>query len=410
MSRKVAPLQRRDHGRTHRAQEPLVFHCNFYNYWLQKTLLLDPDLEMERVLHDASAAAAYASLTQSAKDLGADSAEERVKIAEDTFADQGFGTVQLSPLLSEKRVIDVPVSHYGKCLSQAITTDFGQPQTFMDAGYIAAAAAFVWNHPVESLCGKILQCQALGAEKGVVELVDCAEGRDWKPACGIGPGGKEAPPPPNANTNVDEGAILQALSGLDLAGDEEGLLPRFGVMLTNHFGNFYNRISFEFLHKMNGTGLLEAGEMLLQDAGYRCGFHTFGGIMESAEWDAVVKPQCKTQEDWVHGMVAVVNALGWGVWRVVELDDQHIVMRIYDDYESTGWLGMYGQSDRPVSHLATAGVAGLMNTIYLGDIQSKPTLDLDYYAKVFEIDGAFTAEETKSLSMGHAYTEIVAQR
>ena len=62
--------------------------------------------------------------------------------------------------------------------------------------------------------------------------------------------------------------------------------------------------------------------MLLVEAGYRCAFHTFGGIMSSAEWDAVIKPQCEDWKDWVHGMVATINALGWGVYRVAELSEE----------------------------------------------------------------------------------------
>ncbi|NET39964.1 MAG: hypothetical protein F6K19_49770, partial [Cyanothece sp. SIO1E1] len=94
----------------------------------------------------------------------------------------------------------------------------------------------------------------------------------------------DAPTSIYEGTNIDEPAILTALAGLDLSGNEEGLIPRFGVMLTNHFANFYNRISFEFVRRMSGTGMLEMGEILLQDAGYQCAFNTFGGIMISDEW------------------------------------------------------------------------------------------------------------------------------
>ena len=181
-------------------------------------------------------------------------------------------------------------------------------------------------------------------------------------------------------------------------------------MLTNHFANFYNRISFEFVNRMKSTGLMEAAEELMVEAGLRCAFHTFGGIMSSPEWDGVIKPQCKTREDWVHGMVATVNALGWGVWRVQELTANRLVVRAYDDYESSGWLGMYGKSDRPVSYLLAGGTAGIMNLVHVGDIATKPELDAEFYERVFESEARFLPRQTKSMAMGDEYSEVVAER
>jgi hypothetical protein len=227
---------------------------------------------------------------------------------------------------------------------------------------------------------------------------------------GVGAHTKAPLVPPFAGTGVDEAGILAALATLDFAGNEEGLVPRFGVMLTHHFANFYNRISFEFTRRMADTGLLEAAEDLLVEGGLRCAFHTFGGIMSSGEWDAVIKPQCKTREDWVHGMVAAVNALGWGTWRVMALAPDRIVMRIYDDYESCGFLGMYGKADRPVSYLAAGGVAGLMNLVYVAKIDERPVLDFACYGRVFESPERFTSTHVHSTAMGDGYTEIIAAR
>lgn len=390
------------------AKEPLAFHCNFYNYWLQSTVLLDETLGMADVVQDAATEAAYSVLTSAAAELGVTTREERERLARDTFSVLGFGTADFSALGAAGGQVVVPVSHYGSALRQASGGDFSHPQTYFDAGYAAAVAAFLEGEPAATFAARIDACQSMGAAKGVITVAPRSTGKVFE-----SPGLKthtEAAPAEIFPSCVDEPGVLQALSGLDLSGNEEGLIPRFGVMLTNHFATFYNRMSFEFVQRMGGTGLLEAGESLLVDAGYRCAFHTFGGIMTSGEWDAVLRPQLKTASDWVHGMVAVVNALGWGVWRVAEFGDDRLVVRIWDDYESCGYVDMYGKSDRPVSHLAAAGVAGMMNLIFLGDIASKPTLDLEYYATVFERDGAFVAEQTKSLACGDEYTEIVATR
>ncbi len=405
MTRILAPYASAPHGKCLVASEPLVFHCNFYNYFLQKTLLLDEDLHMEDVITDAACSSAHALLGEAARGIAPG---DRVRLAQDTFAQLGFGTLDLGAVTDRGGLARAPVSHYGQCLRAASGAEFARPQTYFDAGFAAAAAAMIHGLPAHAFSARIEACQAMGAPEGRIVLSPRSS-EPLLPPCGQGGHTTGSIPPPWGDSNIDEPMILGALATLDLAGNEEGLVPRFGVMLTHHFANFYNRISFEFIRRMAATGLLEAAEDLMIEAGLRCAFHTFGGIMTSGEWDAVVRPQCKTREDWIHGGVACVNALGWGVWRVHELTSNRLVMRIHDDYESSGWVGMYGKAERPVSYLAAGGVAGLMNLVHAGDIASKPTLDFDAYARMFESDRRFLPRQVASMAMGHDYTEIVAE-
>ena len=407
MPRALAAYVPSPHGKLLMGGEPLVFHCNYYNYFLQKTLLLDEELGMEAVIHDAARSSAYALLTAAARERGAATPAERRRIAEDSFAQLGFGLIDLAETTPDGGRVTLAMSHYGFALRPAAGDTFARPQSYFDAGYAAAAAAFVHGAPVERFAGAIEACMALGAPAGRIVL---GPGVEAPLAPGIGAHTREVPPPPFAATHVDEPGILAALATLDFAGNEEGLVPRFGVMLTHHFANFYNRISFEFTRRMADTGLLEGAEDLLVEAGLRCAFHTFGGIMTSAEWDAVIRPQCKTREDWVHGMVATVNALGWGTWRVMELAPDRLVLRIYDDYESCGYLGMYGTATRPVSYLAAGGAAGLMNLVYVAQIDQRPALDFACYARVFESAERFTTTHVRSMATGDGYTELVASR
>ena len=410
MTRKIATYAAAAHGKTLMGAEPLVFHCNYYNYFLQKTVLLDDTLGMDVVLQDAAYASARAQLEAAAAELGLTTKEDRRTLAEHTFSQLGFGIVDLSEVGPGVGAARLPVSHYGRCLRQASCADFAGAQSYFDAGFVAAAADFIAGSAVAASDARIVTCQSLGAPEGRIELSPRSMAQAFS-SPGQGGHADGVVPPPYAATNVDEGAILTALSGLDFSGNEEGLVPRFNVMLTHHYANFYNRISYEFTRRMEGTGLLEAAEELLVESGLRCAFHTFGGIMTSAEWDAVIRPQCKTNEDWVHGMVATVNALGWGVYRVQELvPGKKLVMRIYDDYESSGYLGMYGRAKRPVSFLAAGATAGLMNLVYVGDIANVKQVDNDDYAKIFESEGRFSVRQTRSFAQGDAYTEIVAER
>ncbi|UJR85791.1 hypothetical protein [Sandaracinus amylolyticus] len=210
---------------------------------------------------------------------------------------------------------------------------------------------------------------------------------------------------------IDEKTIVEAVSGLGIRGNEEGLIPAFGLHLTQHFADYYNRISFAVARDLEGSGLEEDARELLVEAGHVCAFNTFGGIMQSAEWEAVVAPMIQTREDWIRGMVAVVNAFGWGVWRIEDLaPGKELRISIDNAYECTGWVRDYPIGKNARCYLATGGVAGLMNLLYVGDITQRPTLDEDYYRRLFRGSDHFVADETKCLARGDARCEIVARR
>ncbi len=211
---------------------------------------------------------------------------------------------------------------------------------------------------------------------------------------------------------IDEQTIITAVSGLGIAGNDEGLIPAFGLYLTKHLADFYNRISFATVRRLERTPeLVEDGRDLLTEAGHVCAFNTFGGIMKSAEWDAVVRPMIETREDWIRGMVAVVNSFGWGRWRISELvPDKRLCITIDDSYEAMGWVRDYAQSEHPRCYLATGGVAGLMNLLYVGDITAAPALTESYYKRLFRGTARFLATELRCRAQGAPHCEFVAER
>lgn len=154
------------------------------------------------------------------------------------------------------------------------------------------------------------------------------------------------------------------------------------------------------MKKQWGDGLLLA-DQLLTEAGHVCAFNTFGGIMESAEWNGLIKPMCQTREDWVHGIVAVVNAFGWGFWEILELEPaKKLVVRVTNGYEANSYLQTLGKSPIPISFLAKGGTKGIMNLIYNGDITTQPSLTDEYYAQICNAPQAFSVRQTKCRAMG----------
>ncbi len=214
---------------------------------------------------------------------------------------------------------------------------------------------------------------------------------------------------------IDHDGIVDAVSSLSLVGNEEGLIPAFGLYLTRHYAGYYNKVSFSYLHQAEKMGpeATTLARAALTESGHVCAFNTFGGIMLSQEWEAVVAPMIETREDWIRGMVAVVNAFGWGVWQVDALEGgKELRATVKNSYESTGYLDEYPlrTSEGGVCFLASASVAGLMNLLYHGDITKRPPLSRAYYRETFAGKGRFVAEEVKCRSKGDASCEFVAIR
>ncbi len=208
--------------------------------------------------------------------------------------------------------------------------------------------------------------------------------------------------------------IISAVAGLKIRGNEEGLIPAFGLYLTRHYAAYYNHISFAAYHRAESQGAaaeLTARNALVR-AGEVCAFNTFGGIMLSQEWEAVVAPMIETREDWVGGIVGVVNALGWGRWSIERLDKGELLeISIKNSYESSGYIADFPKrSAGGICFLATGGVSGIMNLLYNGDITTRPALNPEYFESVFSAERRFVAKETACRAAGAPRCTFVATR
>lgn len=186
------------------------------------------------------------------------------------------------------------------------------------------------------------------------------------------------------------------------------MIEAFGVLLTRMYGNYYTLISYRFLELFKNYAGPEGESIvshLLTEAGHVCAFNTFGGIMQSNEWNGLIRPMIKTKEDWVYGIVAVINALGWGIWEVVELvPNEKLVLKITGSYESNMYLKAYGVSEQPISYFALGGTAGIMNLIYNTEItESVISFDEEQYDKTFKTVNTFTTKQIKCRAMGDDY-------
>jgi len=394
MSREIT----QHHGQTFIGGVSRVFHCNHYNAYLQMAVLLSDGVEgcnPRRLL-------TYA-VVPLVRQLIANGYSTRDLTEE--FAYCGFG--KLRSTINDEWV--TPTSHYGQA---AVLHGKKEANCFFTSGYISSITGQAFN---EILCKQkgapVDWFKPLGELEPIEDPFQYPKQYTEAPArFGFDGGTKFI-------TDIEEDAIIEAVSGLPLYGksglNDTGLIDAFGVVLTNHFADYYNYISYETYNGMINAGMpLEHTRNVFIQGGHICAFNTFGGIMSSPEWYQLIVPHCKDDSDWIHGMVAVINALGWGVWRVESMDPgRELVMRIYNSYEGVGYGHIYPQSDEvQLSFLNLGAVQGLSHLLWKIDIKERPTLNHDFYTSVFNNpENKFEVTQTHAIAAGHDYDRIVAR-
>jgi hypothetical protein len=390
------------------AGEPMILHCHHYNCFLQRSIQDAEYIDSVPILVGGAAEVALAQLTNLLS--GTAEIPARKATVEVLYRACGLGLIDLRGVTDRGGEVRTRSTHY----SIGWKEKFGLSRAsvaFFSTGFLAGALAAVYGLPLSDVQARQTACISTGAAEDVFVL-------------GRGPANFTIFPPrqspvliPVGNdsepaTSVDREAVTRAVAGMPLPVNAEGLIPALGLYMTRLYADYYNRISFAFEREMTavaGRQGVETAANLFTEAGHVCGFFTFGGVMTCPEWDALVLPMLKTREDWVHGIVAWWNGCGYDAAKVVDLSPTQATFRFYNDYESIGYRRMYGTADHGVSYLHTGGFAGIMNLIYLGNIDRKPDLTQEFYDRLFKGGRAFQGRMTACQAMGDPYTEIRAE-
>jgi len=199
--------------------------------------------------------------------------------------------------------------------------------------------------------------------------------------------------------NIDRQKVVSALSRIEVQGNDEGLIPSFGVFVNMMPAMFWNSFA-ERLTRRVPADLLEAAEFLMVNAAHECGYHTGYGIITSDEWKAVVEPMVKqVPEDILHGAFAVFTAWGWAKAEIVELvPGQKMVVRAYNYYEAD--VVEYGASPKKCAYMIRGVSAAFMDLAYGGKYDPTGKTGLR----------TFKCEQTKGIECGDEYGEFVVTK
>jgi len=396
------------------ASEPSVFHCHHYNCYLQAVLLDTKDYlpNIEQVLVDSAQEVAYSQFQTFFQNTPNLDIQSRKQAVVDYFRFAGFGQISLDGVDNNGGMVITNSEHYGVSWKLKFGKS-NEPISFFTTGFLAGVLEAIYELKLGTLEAVQDRCLAMGDEYSqfTLSISKSDRGLTISQQEGIFQTGELRQP---TNTNVDYGAIREALINMPIEGAANGLIDSFGVLLTRHYANYYCNISYRFLNlfmKSMGTEGLNIATKLLIEGGRVCAFNTFGGIMQSNEWNALIKPMIKTREDWIHGIIVVINALGWGIWQVEDLEPgKKIVVKIQSGYESNAYLKKFGSSSLPISFLAAGGIAGLMNLVYALNLPERAPITLDeaVYKKISLGTNYFVPTQMKCRAMGAEFDLIEA--
>ncbi|MBF0543262.1 MAG: hypothetical protein HQM08_02455 [Candidatus Riflebacteria bacterium] len=198
---------------------------------------------------------------------------------------------------------------------------------------------------------------------------------------------------------INRQKIIDSMSKIKVYGNEDGLIPAFGVFVNQLPGQFWNDFADRLMRRI-GPSMREAGEYLLVNAAQECGYHTGYGIITSEEWKAVVAPMVEKQpEDILHGAFAVFSAWGWANCEIVELEPKkRMLLRAYNYYESD--VVQYGITKQPSAYMIRGVAAAFMDLAYGGPYDRSGKTGLR----------TFSCKQTKGIECGDECGEFIVSQ
>jgi hypothetical protein len=397
---------------------PTVYHCHHFNLFLDQTvddaLGAGPGFTLR---FTAAREASHHFIRALVTRAGAVTAAERLEVAQQTFSAMGHGRL----LISGDRTGGTATGeflHYGFAWAEK----YGQkvrrrtPADAFAAGYAAAALEVACSLERESVLAEETACIATRSPQCTFKLTI---GKPPPPLPPVREAEVRAKLKPLFHSAQGEETIAAIAKGLKdftagVAGDERGLVQAFGVFVTMHLAGYYNRISYDALATVVASrpAAVPMLEELLRESGHVCVFNTFGGILASPEWEAMVGKHSGDPLQIVLGNLAIARALGFGHWTLAEyVPNERMVLRAPATYESVYYQSRHGTADRPSEYFfqgATLAIAQLAHRI---DWRTKPVLTQEFYAALFQGGRLpWKVEQTQCTACGHEYSEVVATR
>ncbi len=397
-------------------QAPVVYHCHHFNLFLDQTIddaLGEGGATLRRNAARQAAAELLASITGDPRATPV----ERLEVAKQTFAAMGHGRLNLSVNEHGGEATSTSL-HYGLTWREKYGRQVRRlaPADEFGGGFSAAATAVAFGRSPDDLGVREVECMAQRHERCRFEIRDAVH---------------PLPPLPPVDPTTSKAHLGMPVSGLReeeiatitdglntfLGGvkpDDRGLVEAFGVYVTLHLANYYNRISFDALEEVRRQRpeLTETFEDLLRESGHVCVFNTFGGILSSPEWEGLVGPPPDDPETIVVWCLAIARALGFGRWSLETFDrGQQLAVKTPVNYEVPYFRIRHHAADGPPEYFFQGAVAAIMQLAHGVRWTEGPQFTQAFYQELFVDDELpWSIEQTHSAALHDPYSRVVVTK
>ncbi len=392
-----------------------VYHCHHYNLFHDQTIDDGVGEEASWQLRVSAAHEAFRGLLQRLfQASNADTPSEKLALAAEVFAWMGHGRIDLS-LAREQGSARASHLHYGfswrdkygEIVKRTHAADA------VAAGFLAATSELAYGLPAGSVSCKEESCVAAKAAECRF-TTQSGEARSLNDTLTMGAVSELVSPP---TSGIQEETISQIADGLreflrGVQGDQHGLIPAFGVFVSMHLSDYYNRTAYEMVHSVERVAPAGAGvaEALLREAGHVCAFNTFGNILLSPEWEGLVGAPSGDPLETIVFCAAIARGLGFGHWTVQSFEaGKRFELVAPCCYDTPFYLRNYGQSQKPRSYFLQGAAQAMMVLAHRVPWTERPRLTQEFYANLFRTKIPWATTQTRCVTQGHPICEVVVE-
>lgn len=337
--------------------ENTVTHCHHYNARLQNTIESEKSIDGKKILREVAEQVYLQQMIVLLKENNL-SLENSFKAINDLYSTMGYGNLFFDRI--NENIVYSSSSHFVNGWQCGSLKREGKVCTVPE-GYIAAAL-----FAVTGIHYKVTEQSCMNEGKQFCYFEIEKDSRKKIETLKLNKVKFLNVTETSAFSNIDKQTIIDAVVSLPIYGNEEGVIPMFNVYLANTPQTFYNLVTKRYLQEMNKLGRNTVARLsLIRDAEF-CAMNTFSGILNSDEWDCIIKPMIKVKSDSVFALIAVANALGWGKICVKEhSSSEELNLVVANGYEAFGYMQLETEIAKVGQCFMMSGIScGLMSLIY----------------------------------------------
>jgi hypothetical protein len=336
----------------------VVVHCHQQNTRLHK--MLDDANEVEGKHIIRSVAEKVFSTNIKTFFQPDDQIDDKWELAKECYSHMGFGNLDFSKL--GNGLVESDSSHFVEGWQLSFPT-YEEPVCTFTEGYIQGVYHAITGELVNV---REKQCMISGAHSCTFEIDTSREEpnhiQDARP---FTPPKSKLKRESFLTSNIDENKIHEALSESPICGNEKGLIPAFGVLMTNGPADYYSLLNIQYMEEMVKIGLENTAKNMLELISENCAMNSFRCILNSEEWSQLLAPMVKSDNDKVSGLFTLINHLGWGSWFIKEhTPGKSLTITSSNSYTGLGYLKWRGHSDSVKCYCHSGFSVGIMELIY----------------------------------------------